>query len=151
MLASWANVPETEDEMLKKLRFTKKFTKLSQRRSNQRIDVLRQHLSYAAEQQIINETISRNKVKKTKSLVTFAAASLNEPVEKKEKIKYYPGGNPIRDRKQVNEKLPLTLEELDHIREYSHYLCRKRLDKIDIENNEKVEKLVLPYIANNFK
>jgi hypothetical protein len=146
MITPWANVVETHEEMQKKIRFTDKFIKLSKRRSNQRIDVLKHHLNYAAEQQKINETKNKRSDSVRSNGKTINYNQVNDL-----RLKYQAGGNPIKDRKIVNEKIALTLDQLDQIREYSHFLCRKRLDKIDIEHNEKLEKLVLPYIANNFK
>ena len=151
MITTWANVVETQEEMQKKVRFTEKFMKISKRRSDQRISVLKHHLNYAAEQRKINE--SMNSPKRSSSVgstnqISQATKPIKKPVEK---LKYHPGGKPIIDRKIVDEKISLTLDQMDQIREYSHYLCRKRLDKIETEHNEKLEKLVLPYIANNFK
>lgn len=152
MITGWGNTVETQEEMRKKVRFRDKFTRLSKRRSHQRIDVLKHHLDYAAEQRKLND--SRGNILRSDSARSTNSVDFKNDVEKKkivEKIKYHPGGSPIKDRKIVDEKIPLTLEQLDQIREYSHYLCRKRLDKIDIEHNERIEKLVLPYISNNFK
>jgi hypothetical protein len=143
MITGWGNTVETEEEMRKKVKFSEKFNKLANRRSNQRIDVLKHHLNYAAEQRKINDSTM-------KSSDSMRPSFDEQTVNKIGKIKYYKA-NPIKDRKIVDEKVPLTLDQLDQIREYSHYLCRKRLDKIDIEHNERIEKLVLPYISNNFK
>ena len=150
MITKWGNTIETQEEMRKKVKFSEKFNKIATRRSHQRIDVLKHHLNYAAEQRKMND--SSTNMKRSDSARSDNSVNLNNKQTEKtiEKIKYYPA-NPIKDRKIVDEKIPLTLDQLDQIREYSHYLCRKRLDKIDIEHNERIEKLVLPYISNNFK
>ena len=72
------------------------------------------------------------------------------------KIKYKTGGGPSKDRVIVNENYDLDLDQINHLRHYSHYFCERNLKKIDIEKKEKVQNLMLPLIkslnnANNMK
>lgn len=138
----WCAVPETNEEMKNKLNFIKKFIELSKNISQQRTNALRHHLNYAMRQHAINQLTGANEVPPPRR------ASHKESQSPVDKVKFKAGGNPSKDRVIVHERYKLSLEQINQIRQYSHFLCHKNLDKIDTDFHEKSKNLILPYLNN---
>lgn len=131
-MKNWSVLPETQNEVLNKMSFINNIKEVQKRRKMQRRDILNHHLSYYTEQ--ANEeskTLSRN----------------FQP----NKVKLHKNGGPSKDRKLIDEPTMVTTIDVEQMREYSQYLCRKRLIKVENEYYETIEKIVLPYISSTFK
>jgi hypothetical protein len=126
-------LPETQNEVLNKMNFINTLREIQKRQKIQRKDILNHHLSFYKAQ--VND---ENKILLKENLKT-KSANFNKNF------------NSPKDRKINNEPTIITPIDVEQMREYSHYLCRKRLIKVENEFNETIEKLVLPYISTTFK
>ena len=114
-----------------KIEFVERFSSLSNKLSAQRIDALRNHLENTLKQHEMSKIIEDAEAAKAKS---------------QKKIKFKSGFGPSKDRQIFGERFKLTFEQINEIRKYSHYFCQNNLQKIDVEQKEKTQKLMLPLI-----
>jgi hypothetical protein len=138
---NWCTTTDTKQQVARKLEFIRNYKKLSKQISNERTDTMKHHLSYALKQHLINNYEQDNPV-------DFNKTNSQLPLRNNNRIKYKAGGGPCKDRIIVNEKLPLNLEKIEEIREYSHIFCHRKLVEIDQNKKEKVNHLILPLIKN---
>jgi len=132
--------------MEKKMDFIEKYLELSAKISKERTDVLKHHLNYITRQHAIN--LSKEEDNKKLKKRSHDLDSKENNILLKERIKYKPGGGPAKDRKIVNEKYKLSIEQIQEIRKQSHFFCQKNITKIDIERKEKIRNIMLPLIKN---
>jgi hypothetical protein len=132
--------------MEKKMDFIEKYLELSAKISKERTDVLKHHLNYITRQHAINLSKEEDNKKLKKRSHDLDSKENNTLL--KERIKYKPGGGPAKDRKIVNEKYKLSIEQIQEIRKQSHFFCQKNITKIDIERKEKIRNIMLPLIKN---
>ena len=143
----WCGIVETQSKMEKKMEFVEKYLLLSAKMSKERKDVLKHHIHYVQRQHNMN--LKEEDLLEKKKLKHYKGNQENTTEKKRiERIKYKPGGGPSRDRKIVNEKYNLSLEQIQEIRKNSHYFCQKNVSKIEIEKKEKIRNLMLPLIKN---
>ena len=126
--------------------FIEKYLELSAKISKERTDVLKHHLNYITRQHAINLSKEEDNKKLKKRSHDLDSKENNTLL--KERIKYKPGGGPAKDRKIVNEKYKLSIEQIQEIRKQSHFFCQKNITKIDIERKEKIRNIMLPLIKN---
>ena len=126
--------------------FIEKYLELSAKISKERTDVLKHHLNYITRQHAIN--LSKEEDNKKLKKRSHDLDSKENNILLKERIKYKPGGGPAKDRKIVNEKYKLSIEQIQEIRKQSHFFCQKNITKIDIERKEKIRNIMLPLIKN---
>ncbi len=126
--------------------FIEKYLELSAKISKERTDVLKHHLNYITRQHAINLSKEEDNKKLKKRSHDLDSKENNALL--KERIKYKPGGGPAKDRKIVNEKYKLSIEQIQEIRKQSHFFCQKNITKIDIERKEKIRNIMLPLIKN---
>ena len=104
-------------------------------KSSQRVDVLRHHLNFVQQQfQINNFEYRRQQLKNTNS-------TDRNRLTKRKVLK---NSNPAKIRNLTFEKVELNGQQIDDIREYSHCLCRKKLDKLDNEFNKTLNNNLIP-------
>ena len=133
----WCSSVESKEHVKLKMTFIEKYIKISKELSQQRADTLRHYFNYALKQSVINELDDR---------LEENFKYMNDPAEVIKKVKFKPGGTPSRDRIIVNEKLNLTLAQIEEIRKYSHAYCQRNIEKINIDLKERTQKLMLPKI-----
>jgi hypothetical protein len=145
--------------MNRKRKFIEKYELLSSKMSKQRNELLKHHLNYVMKQHavnIINESkeellrASQNLHEKA-SIISMNSVNNEQNsdlIKRKlfQRIKYKPGGGPSRDRVIVDEKLHLSMKEVDAIRNYSDQYCQKHINIMKVEQHEKLQNLLLPLI-----
>jgi len=145
--------------MNKKRKFIQKYELLSDKMSQQRNDLLKHHLNYVMKQHAINiiteskEELLRASHSQPEKASIISMNSVNNEQSSElnkrklfQRIKYKPGGGPSRDRIVVDEKLHLSMKEVDAIRNYSDRYCQKHINTMKVEQHEKLQNLLLPLI-----
>ena len=139
MAKPWCSVVEARKEVGVKLEFVKNLVDLARTLSFQRTNAIKHYLNYASKQHALNLFINEEN-----ESIQKAKSNTHIP-----KVKFKTGGGPSRDRLIVNEKYQLTHEQINQIRKCSFYFCQKSIEKIDIDQKEKTQKLMLPLITKN--
>ena len=155
----WSTLIETPEMMERKIYFIDKYLNLKNKITKEREETLRHHLNYLMKQNEINSRhfgshLILGSIDANSKTINLDRRKVIETTGSK--IKYKTGGGPSKDRIIVNENYDLDLDQINHLRHYSHYFCERNLKKIDIEKKEKVQNLMLPLIkslnnANNMK
>lgn len=128
------------------MEFAEKYSNLSKKISKQRADALKHHFDYVMKQSALNTEEEINELL-NKNLKKYEETK--DDGDKKitlKKIKYKTGGGPSKSRVIANERYRLSYEEIEKIRKYSHFVCQKNVEKIELEFKEKSQKLMLPLI-----
>jgi hypothetical protein len=149
----WCSTVEDVRQMSKKLEFIEKYTQLSKRISKQRLDILKHHFEFVMKQtgatKIDDNPITKAEVPVSLQEDSKVAKNNDQRNNNRVKIKYMPGGGPSKTRVIIDEKYKLPYQEISKLREYSHFICEKNVEKMDLELKEKTQKIMLPLIKRS--
>lgn len=145
----WCTLVEDRSFMNDKIDFVEKYKQMSARLSKQRREAMRHHVNYVMRQSVVNakepaddDDQKSDETTEEESHHQMKVIKLRKP----KRVKYKPGGSPSKTRVIVNEKYKISYEEISQVRAYSHFVSRKNVDKINEENRERAQKLLLPLI-----
>lgn len=117
------------------------------------MNTLRHHLNYLQKQVKLNDLELKRQqlIDATSSSIYSSTNNKQKTRQLLKKSKVLPNSNASKIRYLVNERIRINdVQQIDNLREYSHYLCRKKLDKLDNDLNNKLNNaLQLPFITNN--